>query len=183
MHYRQPILLFGLILPLLACGAVAGGLLYIHKNMAASFASTQKQYQAAQLSKRNAEAADKQVSAKRAFYTEWQKLLAKETKSEVSNHLRKIQDSLPAKEFQQTSADSLTGAGGFASASTQKSSQLRLGFRGTYRALQRAFLELETRMPQLQLQEFRMDANTNQTSLSNVDVTYTAWETDAPAKP
>jgi|GEM_PF-375832 len=183
MHYRQPIVFFGLVLPLIASAAIAGGAFYAHQNTATTFAGRQKQYQAVQQSKRAAEVTEQQLTAKRQSVAEWQKLLAKETKSEVSNHLRKIQDSLSSKEFQQTGADSLTAAGGFASGSAQKSSQLRLGFRGTYRSLQRAFLELETRMPQLQLQELRMDANTNQAALDNVDVTYTAWEADASTKP
>jgi len=45
--------------------------------------------------------------------------------------------------------------------------------------MQRAFLELETRMPQLQLQEMRIEPNSNQQNpspLLNVQVTYTAWE-------
>ena len=70
----------------------------------------------------------------------------------------------------------MNAPGGFASVSAQKSSQIRLGFRGTYRGLQRAFLELETRMPQLQLQEIKIDANSTQASMNNVDITYTAWE-------
>jgi hypothetical protein len=51
-----------------------------------------------------------------------------------------------------------------------------LSFRGTYRSVQRAFLALETRMPQLQLQELRITPNVNQPSMHNVQVSYTAWE-------
>jgi hypothetical protein len=51
-----------------------------------------------------------------------------------------------------------------------------MAFRGTYRTLQRAFLALETRMPQLQLQELRLEPNATQSSLINLQVTYTAWE-------
>jgi hypothetical protein len=176
MYYRQSILFFGLVLPLLACGLLVGGAFYFQQDVAASFAGKGQQYKISQQSRVAADNMEKQVAAKRPYATAWKALLAEETKSEVNNQLRKIQDSLPAKEFQKTATDSLNMAGGFASVSAQKSSQIRLGFRGTYRAIQRAFLELETRMPQLQLQEFRMDSNTSQASLNNVDVTYTAWE-------
>jgi hypothetical protein len=42
--------------------------------------------------------------------------------------------------------------------------------------MQRAFLKLETRMPQLQLQDIKIDPSTSQSSLMNFQVTYIAWE-------
>ena len=96
--------------------------------------------------------------------------------STVATNLREISSSLPSKEFQQTAFERPSGSGGFGSASAQKSSQLRIAFRGTFRTMQRAFLELETRMPQLQLQDLKMDPSSTQSSLMNFQVTYTAWE-------
>ena len=61
-------------------------------------------------------------------------------------------------------------------ATAQKSAQVRLAFRGTYRSVQRAFLELETLMPQLQLQELKIDTSQSSTSTMNFAVTYTSWE-------
>ena len=58
----------------------------------------------------------------------------------------------------------------------ETASQLRIAFRGTFRTMQRAFLELETRMPQLQLQELKIDPSSTQSSLLNIQVNYTAWE-------
>jgi len=176
MYYRQSILLFGLIIPLLLAGLVVGGAFYARQNVAESFVAKEKQFRLYDLNKRSTEALDKDLGPKRDHVIRWKSLLAEETKSQVNNHIRKIQDSPLGKEFQQTSTESLNTPGGFASVSAQKSSQIRLGFRGTYRALQRAFLELETRMPQLQLQEIKIDANSTQASMNNVDVTYTAWE-------
>ena len=45
--------------------------------------------------------------------------------------------------------------------------------------MQRAFLELESRLPQLQLQELRIEPNPNSQNpspLLNFQVNYTAWE-------
>ena len=46
---------------------------------------------------------------------------------------------------------------------------------GELHPMQRAFLELESRLPQLQLNELRID-RTPQASNLNFQVTYTAWE-------
>ena len=53
--------------------------------------------------------------------------------------------------------------------------QLHFAFRGTYRALQTAFLELETRMPQLQLDSIKLSRSANQNVL-NAAVVYTTWQ-------
>jgi hypothetical protein len=94
----------------------------------------------------------------------------------VTTNIREITEHLPAKEIQQTAFEPTNTKGGFGAVSAQPSSQLRIAFRGTYRTMQRAFLELETRMPQLQLQEMRIDPSSNQSSLLNFQVSYTAWE-------
>ena len=64
---------------------------------------------------------------------------------------------------------------GFGSVSAQNSAPLELSFRANFRSMQRAFLELESRLPQLQLNELRIDL-TPQSSNLNFQVTYTAWE-------
>ena len=94
----------------------------------------------------------------------------------MATNLREIIERLPSKEIQQTAFERPGARGGFGSVAAQSSSQIRIAFRGTYRTLQRAFLELETRMPQLQLQDLRIDPSSNQSSLMNFQVTYTAWE-------
>ena len=68
------------------------------------------------------------------------------------------------------------GSGGIGSASAQNSSQIRMGFRGTFRTLQRAFLELETRMPQLQLESISLQPVSTSGFLLTAQITYTAWQ-------
>jgi hypothetical protein len=53
---------------------------------------------------------------------------------------------------------------------------VKLAFRGTFRSVLKAFLELESRMPQLQLQDLKIDPSTSASSSLNFQVTYTAWE-------
>ena len=177
MFYRQSIALFGIVLPLIFAIAVVAGAFYLKTNMAASFANKQRSYVAHEKSRLGALEVETQIRNKRVYIDQWKAQLSEETKSSLSSNLRKIQEKLPGKEFQTTITETLNGKAGFANATAQKSSQIHLGFRGTFRTVQRAFLELETRMPQLQLYELKMDpSSTSQASLLNFDVTYTAWE-------
>jgi hypothetical protein len=176
MHfYRQTIALFGLVVPLLVIAIVVGLGFFAKSKMTASFDNKQSNYKGYELSRMAALEMENQISRQRPHLERWNQLVSQETASTVTTNLREIIEKLPSKEIQQTAFDP-SGSGGFGSASAQKSSQIRIALRGTYRTMQRAFLELETRMPQLQLEELRIDPNVNQSTLLNFQVAYTAWE-------
>jgi hypothetical protein len=178
MHfYRQAIILFGIVVPIVIAAAVVGVCFAMKSKMAASFDNKQRNYKSYEQSRLAALEIESQVTRQRQHLERWNEQLSKETASTVATNLREICESLPGKEIQQTAFERPGNSGGFGSVSAQNSSQIRIAFRGTFRTLQRAFLALETRMPQLQLQELRMDPSTSQTaSLLNFQVTYTAWE-------
>ena len=95
----------------------------------------------------------------------------------MTANLRIIGEKLPEKEFQQTAFERLGSASGFGKGSKQKSTGMQFSLRGTYSAVQKALLELETRMPNLQLQELTISPKeATQTSLLNFQVAYTVWE-------
>jgi hypothetical protein len=176
MFYRQSIVLFGFVLPFVVCAAVVGGGFAIKAKASASFLEKQALYKNAETNRIGALGLEAQVSKKRPHVERWTSQLQKETASSISSHLKEIGDMLPAKEYQRTSVEYPTGSTGFASASAQNSSQVKLAFRGTFRSVQQAFIELETRMPQLQLQELKIDPSSSSASTLNFQVTYTAWE-------
>lgn len=177
MHlYRQPIILFGIVVPILIAAIVVGVGSMLKSKMEVSFENKQNSYKANEQSRLAAMEIEGQIIRQRPHLERWNEQLSQETASAVASNLREISSRLPAKEFQQTAFERPSASGGFGTASAQKSSQLRIAFRGTFRTMQRAFLELETRMPQLQLQDIKIDPNTTQSSLLNFQVTYTAWE-------
>jgi hypothetical protein len=174
--YRQTIILFGIVAPMVAAAVVIGVSFMLKSKMVSSFNNKQSNYKTYEQGRIAGLEIEAQVTRQRQHLDRWNESLAQETASAVATNLRGIIEDLPGKEIQQTAFERPTGSAGFASVAAQKSSQLRISFRGTFRTLQRAFLELETRMPQLQLQELRMDPVANQTSLMNFQVSYTAWE-------
>ena len=177
MHlYRQNIILFGIVLPVLVAAVFVGICFFAKSKMTASFEHKQANYRTYEQSRLAAMEIETQVVRQRNHLDRWKQQLSGETASTVATNLREIIEKLPSKEIQQTSFERPNSGGGLGAATAQNSSQIRIAFRGTYRTLQRAFLELETRMPQLQLQELRIDPSTNQSSLLNVQVTFNAWE-------
>lgn len=177
MHlYRQPIILFGIVLPIVAAAVVVGLGSMAKGRMEASFEKKESSYKAFQMSRRQSLDVEAEVVRQKDHVQRWENLLAQEPASTVTTCLREISEHLPKKEFQQTAFDPSNSKGGFGISTAQKSSQIRVAFRGSFRTMQRAFLELETRMPQLQLQDLKIDPSSTQSSLLNFQVTYTAWE-------
>jgi hypothetical protein len=174
--YRQTITLFGIIVPVIIAVAVVAGCYFLKSEMVASFNNKQTNYKSYEQSRLAALEIEAQVTRQRQHLDRWNQSFSQETASAVTTNLREIFSQLPSKEIQQTSFERTNTAGGFGSVSAQKSSQIRIALRGTFRTLQRALLELETRMPQLQLMELRMDPSSSQSALLNFQVTYTAWE-------
>ncbi|BCX49121.1 hypothetical protein HAHE_30290 [Haloferula helveola] len=173
--YRQSIALFGFVLPIVLAVAVIGAAFAVKGKVAASFDKKVSHFKGFKQNKVNALAMEAEISKKREDVGRWESMIDKETASSISINLREIEEKLPSKEFQKTAQQYPTARGGFATVSAQNSAQVRLAFRATYRSMQRALLELETRMPQLQLQELRIDPSSNSNSL-NFEVNYTAWE-------
>lgn len=176
MFYRQSIVVFGFVLPAAICAAVVGGGIFLKTKAASSFQEKQSLYKSAETNRAGSQNIEAAISKKREHVERWKAQMEKETSNAITSHLKEIGDKLPPKEFQQTAFERPNGSGGFASASAQSSSQVRLAFRGTYRSMQKAFIELETLMPQLQLQELKIEPSQSSTSTMNFQVTYTAWE-------
>ena len=106
----------------------------------------------------------------------WMALFDNATGTAVNGLLGEVQKRYKGdKEFQKTSFRRTMSSGGIGGASGQPAMQLQLTFRGTYRGLQNAFLELETQMPHLQLDSIKLKQESNRNLLS-ADVTYTAWQ-------
>ncbi len=176
MYYKQSIILFGFALPAIVCAAVVGVAFSLKNKAAASFEAKRSQFKSYEMNVVTAQNLERDVSTKRAHTERWMTMLEKETASELSAQLRQIAEIVPSKEFQLTAQERSNSKAGFGSASAQNSTQFRMSFRGTFRSLQRAFLELETRMPQLQLDDLKIDPGTNSPNSLNVSVSYTAWE-------
>ena len=174
-HYRQSIILFGFVLPLLVAAIFVAAIGLVRARALASFKQKSTHYSSYESNRRQALAIEGSISKQRASIEDWNKALQQEIASNVSLQLREISAKLPPKEFQQTAFSRPTNAGGLGTVTAQKSALLDLSFRANFRSMQRAFHELESRLPQLQLNELRID-RTPQASNLNFQVNYTAWE-------
>jgi hypothetical protein len=176
MFYRQSIVIFGIVVPAAICAIIVGGGFFLKSKATASFQQKLSLYKSSEQNRIGSQGIEKDISKKREHVERWTAQLERETANSITSCLKEIADRLPSKEFQQTAVEYLSGEGTMGTVTAQKSSQVKLAFRGTYRSVQRAFLELETLMPQLQLQELKIDPSVSSSSTMNFAVTYTSWE-------
>jgi hypothetical protein len=174
--YRNSIFIFGMALPLFATAIFLSVCYLVHSKVTDSFEKKQLGFKSYQVTKVTKDQLQGQVDKQHKDLERWNALLKQETASALSTQLQQIGEHFSSKDFVKTAFDPTGAKSGFANVSAQKSSQIKIAFRGTFTALQKAFLELETRMPQLQLQDLKIDPNSSQASLLNVQVNYTAWE-------
>jgi hypothetical protein len=175
-YYRDPIILFGFALPAVVFAAVLGGGYLLLQNCSDYLGRQQTQFRAYEVNLRGMRQLEQQLGKKKDHLGRWNDLLSADTGTAFSANLRSISDSIPGEEFSQTSLEQMRTGAGFASASAQNSSQVHLSTRGTFRATQKAMLQMETKMPQLQLQELKIDVSATSSSALNFQFGYTAWE-------
>lgn len=175
--YKQPIIIFGIVIPLVIALAIFGVCSAVRGKFVTSYEVKTSQYKDYKRNKMFAMETEMQVVSQRDAFQQWSVILDQDPFSLLTSNLRAIGQKLPSKEFQQPLPERLNNKLGFGMASAQDSTALRFTLRGTFKTAQRALLELETRMPNLQLQDLRIDpGTTSDSSLLSVQLTYTAWE-------
>lgn len=173
--YREAILIFGFILPGVITAAIIGGLLYAKSDLEGQMTSKRKLFAAFEKNRKEILQIESRLVRQRPLANRWSALLEEEASSALTEKISDLRSKLPPNEFQQTSFNRSAGLGTFSTSAAYPSTQLQLSFRANYRSMQRAFLEFESRLPQLQLQTLKIERTSSEETLT-FQATYTAWE-------
>lgn len=177
-YYKQPVLVFGLIAPVFAILLVLGLGLHFRGKFEKTYQARKANYENYKRVEAQREALEKRVRSQEPHMNRWMGLFEKATASSVNGFFGEFQKRYNSQEFQQIAFRRTSAKGGLGGASAQPSIQIQLGFRGTFRALQNAFLELETRMPHLQLDSLKLKVSNPNRTVLDANLIYTAWQKD-----
>lgn len=176
MHlYRQSIIVFGIVLPLLLFALAFGGLMFAKGKVAAEHEERVGKYRSHRKNTRETAALQDEIAGRRKLLEKWNEMLAIETSASVTAHLGRLEEKLPGKEFQTTAQSRDPEGGTLAGNTPQASEQMKVAFRGTFRSVQLAFLELESRMPRLQLESLEVEPS-DTPNLLEFSAAYTSWK-------
>ena len=174
-HYKESVFVFGLVAPVLFVVVGLGLGLHFRGKLESTYEARRNHHRTYKIVEKERGALEEKVQAQAPHMHRWMSLFEQPAATSVNTFFREFQKEFDATHFQQTAFRPTSTAGGIGGASKQPSTQLNFTFRGTFRALQTAFLELETRMPQLQVDSIKLSRASNQNVL-NANVVYTTWQ-------
>lgn len=174
INYKQAITVFGAALPLALMAVVAGIALYMSSSTSSEYKKKKKAYDKAQVEIKQTMELQGKVQKKADYLKEWDHMLATETRGTFLEHWKTAEKKFSGKELTKTSHNWTNYSDGLGKGITQPASQVSMSFTATYRAMQLALLEMETKLPQMQLDSLTMTPDDNGESI-NFNTVFTVW--------
>ncbi|MGJ8676820.1 MAG: hypothetical protein ACSHX0_04840 [Akkermansiaceae bacterium] len=172
--YKKSILIFGMVIPVLILGLVVIIVMTKAKSINTTYLTKKAQYDQAQMTMQMTKQLKAKVDAERSQLKSWEDLLARETRGTFIDHWKQAQNKFTEKELNKISHNWVNQSVGLGSNADQSASQVKMSFLGTFRAMQLSLLEVETKLPQLQLDSMQIKTMKNSNLLS-FDTTFTLW--------
>jgi len=174
-NYKKSITLFGFVIPILLvvvfsiiCIVVSGNIK--SKAVVRETAFAQHNTLQTQVTKLQAGMREKRIANK-----QWEKVLSSDIRPALQLNLKSILDKYTSRQVAQTGFFRPATLGRLAMGAQQQSSSVTLKFRGTYLPMEKALIELESRLPQMQVNSFNITRERTSDELL-FDLSYTIWE-------
>lgn len=173
-YYKQPVTIFGIVIPCLFMVLLAVIALYMSSSTSAEYRKKKKGYDKAQLAIKQTMGLQEQVQKTKVYTKEWDYLLNTETRGTFLQHWQAAEEKFSGKELTKTSHNWINYSDGIGKGIDQPASQVNMSFSATYRAMQLALLEMETKLPNMQLDSLTITPDANSDSI-NFETTFTVW--------
>lgn len=173
-YYRQPIAVFGLIIPSAVMAILAGAVLFYTVSVKEQYALKKQKYDASLAAMRQVKMLRAQVQQNRNSLNTWDQLLQSETRGTFLEHWKNAAKGFSGKELTKSSRSWNNYSDGLGKGVSQPSSQVSMSFVGTYRAMQTALMRLETTLPMMQLDSMDVKLDDNGKGV-HFSTTHTVW--------
>lgn len=174
-HYKKSILLLGVVLPaaLIILLFIVGLTKFNGFNVECE--KREADFKKVQMLEINSKQLKQAVESNAEQMKLWTKLMDTETRGTFITRLNEIQRQFKATDLKKTSHNWVNISEGIGRANNQPASQVEMSFLGTYSAMQLAMLDLETELPQLQLDSLIMTPVGEESNLIEFDTVFTLW--------
>jgi hypothetical protein len=173
-YYRQPITVFGLMLPVVVMLILVTAVLTYTSSVKSQYTVKKKKFDTSQTAKRKLAALRNEVGEHRPKMVVWDEMLRKETRGTFLEHWKRSAEDFTGKELTKSSRSWINYSEGLGKGVSQPSSQVVMSFIGTYRAMQLALMRLETTLPTMQLDSLDISENGNGQGVK-FTTKYTVW--------
>ncbi len=173
-YYRQPIAVFGLIIPMVVMVILTGAVLFYTASVRDQYAIKKQKYDASLAAMRQVKMLRAQVQKNRSGLNAWDQLLQNETRGTFLEHWKDASKAFSGKELTKSSRSWNNYSEGLGKAVSQPSSQVSMSFVGTFRAMQTALMRLETTLPTMQLDSMDVKLDDRGKGV-HFSTTHTVW--------
>ena len=173
-YYKQSVTVFGIAIPLGLMVLMGGIAMYMASSTSAEYKKKKVAYDQAQTAMKETVALQGQLQKSSEYLESWDKMMKTETRGSFLEHWKVAEKKFTGKELTKTSHNWTNYSDGMGKGINQPASQVKMSFSATYRAMQLAMMEMETKLPQMQLDSMTMTPSSNGESL-NFETKFTVW--------
>ena len=173
-HFKTPVIVFGIAIPLGLMGIVAIATTVISGKIDKKLELKTAQYQKSENEERQIVKLQGEISENVNHLVQWEGLIANETRGSFLEHWKKVEKGLPGREFSRSPHNWSNKNNGLGNAINHPSIQVDMKFSSTFRAMQQALIAIESRLPQMQMDSFSMSPDSEGKKL-NFKTKFTIW--------
>ncbi len=163
-----------MVAPLLVIAIVLSGVLYGLSKVSTSYQEKKMAYDRAEKARQNTLLLQGKVAQNDVMMKQWQNMLASETRGTFVDHWKTAEQKFKGNELTRSPHNWINYSEGIGKGIDQPSSQVSMEFSATYRAMQLALMEVETMLPQMQLDSIIMKPEKNGGRI-NFSTQFTVW--------
>jgi len=180
MNYRKAILIHGVLIPVLLAAVVAIIILVVSSRLTSGQQERSLAFDTYESIRQQLQVSQNNMIEKRPQMRAWSEAVAGEFRTRLNVELPRVLSRFSGGRLEQTSDTPARGGSGLNPTGGQPATRITLQFQGGYEAMQLALLELENRLPQMQLESLTVQPDGDREK-HIFQSTYTAWE--SPATP
>lgn len=173
-RYQKAVGVFGFALPLLFFILLITVLLVAKGRVDDTHALRKQAYEQDLNTKRQIAQLEKKMHTEKETLSAWRKMLKTENRRTFGEHWKRATQTFKGKEFQSSLPAWKSQSAGLGKGVKQPASQVTLTFDATFRAMQIALMEMETTLPQMQLDSMSMKPSKEGRTM-NFQTTFTLW--------
>lgn len=172
--FKKSVAVFGLAIPMMVVALCVIALLVGKSKVNKSYQAKSQSYQKSQLVNQKMTMLKEKVAQESKVLDSWEVMLAAESRRSFTQHWKQVGQAFKSKEFQLELPSWKNKSSGLGSQVSQPASQVSMTFDATFRAMQIALMEMETRLPQMQLDSIQLKSGSDGETL-NFKTQFTVW--------
>ena len=173
-YFKNAILICGLAIPIFIMVIIAAVVLFFSAKVDKNLKTSRASYEKAQKEQKEVAKLQAEVGQSTGYLKQWEDNLNAETRGTFLEHWKDAEKKFSGKEFSRFPHNWINKTDGLGKDVNQSASQVEMNFSATFSAMQRALIQVESTLPQMQLDSLSMTPDSKGERL-NFKTQFTVW--------